>query len=188
MTHWENSWACQSDGHSESQDQGLFLHMENCRSGAANQSWKLNPSAGNLLINHMTNTHFLLSHMPFLYLSDFRAGRAEWKRHSFPEDRPSSNEALCEFAHVPTGGVLAIPLILPLIVTAHKLAECDFFCESRRRDYTAFPCNRPRPPALMGGWTLVTRWRDAAPFPGWDPVFSPHRSNVPRTLTKVSFT
>lgn len=140
--------------------------MENCRSGAANQSWKLNPSAGNLLINHMTNNHFLLSHVPFLYLLDFRASRAEWKRHSFPEDRLSPNEALCEFAHVPTGGVLAVSLILPLIVTAHKRGECDFFCESRRRDYTAFPCNRPRPPARMGGWTLVTRWKDAAPFPG----------------------
>lgn len=113
------------------------------------------------------------------------AGRAEWKRHSFPEERLLPNEALCEFAHVPTGGVLAISLIRPLIVTAHKRAECDFFCESRRRDYTAFPCNHPPTPGANGGLDCGDTMEGREDV---DPVLYPHRSDEPRALTKAPFT
>lgn len=122
----------------------LFLHMENARTEEPIRDG--NTASGNLLINHMTNTHFLLSHVSLLYLLDFWSGKETVS--------PKTGFRLMRLSvsvHVPTGGVSAIPLIPPLIVTAHKRTNCDFFCESRRRDYTAFPCNHPPPPCADGG-------------------------------------
>lgn len=161
MTHWENSWA-HLVWWAHGKSGIVFLHLESARTvksiGAGN--W----ATGNRYINHMTNTCFLLSHVSVCHRF------LEWKRHSFPEDRLWSNETLCARAN---GRRLAIPLIPQLIVTAHKRAKCNLFCESRRRDYTAFPCNHPPPPGADRGPDLW--WHDGRtkhdPCHDQDPAF-----------------